>query len=82
MVVSEWVIPVSEVAGPMADVSDAGAASLFSQPASRRTAVNTRIVFIVSSSEKVWVHELGTTPVTVAGQRRAAKVRYAPALSR
>ena len=55
MVVSEWVIPmpVSEVAGLMADVSEAGAASLFSQPASRRTAVNTRVVFIVISSEKV-----------------------------
>jgi hypothetical protein len=43
-------MPVSEVAGLIADVSDAGAASLFSQPPNRRTAVNTRIVFIVVSS--------------------------------
>jgi hypothetical protein len=55
MAVSEWVmpIPVSAVAGLIADVSEAGAASLFSQPASRRTAVNTRVIFIVISSEKV-----------------------------
>jgi hypothetical protein len=55
MVVSVCVMPmpVSEVAGLIADVSEAGAASLFSQPASRRTAVNTRVVFIVISSEKV-----------------------------
>jgi hypothetical protein len=53
MAVSEWVMPVSEVAGAIPDVSEAGAASLFSQPASRRTAVNSRVVFIVFSSEKV-----------------------------
>jgi hypothetical protein len=55
MAVSECVIPipVSEVAGLIAAVSEAGAASRFSQPARRRTAVNTRIVFIVISSEKV-----------------------------
>jgi len=32
----------------MAEVSDAGVAALFSQPANRRTAVNARIVFIVT----------------------------------
>jgi hypothetical protein len=46
-------IPVSDVAGLIADVSEPGAASLFSQPASRRSAVNTSVVFIVISSEKV-----------------------------
>jgi hypothetical protein len=55
MVVSVWVMPmpVSDVAGLIADVSEAGAASLLPQPASRRTTVNTRVVFIVISSEKV-----------------------------
>jgi hypothetical protein len=44
-------MPVSEVAGDMADVSAAGVSALFSQPASRRTALNARIVFIVTPSE-------------------------------
>jgi hypothetical protein len=47
-------IPVSEVAGLMADVSEAGAASfLCPHPANRTIAVSTRSVFIVISSEKV-----------------------------
>jgi len=41
-------MPVSDAAGDMAEVSDAGVAALFSQPANRRTAVNARIVFIVT----------------------------------
>lgn len=46
-------MPVSAAAGLMAEVSDAGVAALFSQPASRRTAVNARIVFIVTPFEVV-----------------------------
>jgi len=41
-------MPVSDVAGDIADVSDAGVDALFSQPATRRTAASARIVFIVT----------------------------------
>src|SRR4051812_36949434 len=53
MVESEWVMPpmpVSEVAGAMADVSAPDVVPFFSQPARARTAASTRIVFIVTPS--------------------------------
>jgi hypothetical protein len=63
MVESECVIPampVSDIAGAMADVSAPGVAALFSQLASKRIAETARIVFIVTpsgvgSAVDVWV---------------------------
>jgi len=53
IVESEWVIPpmpVSDIAGAMAEVSAAGVAARFWQPAMRSTTLKARIVFIVAPS--------------------------------
>jgi hypothetical protein len=43
-------MPVSDIAGAMADVSAAGVAARFWQPATRSTTLKARIVFIVAPS--------------------------------
>ena len=51
MVESEWVmplIPVSDIAGAIPEVSAAGVAARFWQPATRSTALKARIVLIVT----------------------------------
>jgi hypothetical protein len=68
------VIPVSDIAGAIADVSAAGVAALFSQPASRRTAVKARIVFIVTPS--------GVGSAVDFTGSKGAKVRHSTGLSR
>jgi hypothetical protein len=67
----------------MAEVSDAGVAALFSQPASRRTAVNARIVFIVTPG-KGWsaVNEPDPRPSLSPDRDATAKLRGSIALSR
>ena len=70
IVESEWVMPampVSDIAGAIADVSAAGVAARFWQPASTRTAVINRIVFIVTPSgvRRRWMQRVQA--VTVAG---------------
>jgi hypothetical protein len=67
-------IPVSDIAGAMADVSAAGVAARFWQPAMRSAALKARIVFIVTPSKWSAVREPGAKAVTVAGQRREAKL--------
>jgi hypothetical protein len=73
-------MPVSDVAGAIADVSAAGVAALFSQPASRRTAEIARIVFIVTPSG------VGSAADSLAslspGRDARAKVRHSTGLSR
>jgi hypothetical protein len=76
-------MPVSDVAGAIADVSAAGLASLLSQAASRRTAVIARIVFIVTpSGVGSAADSRGSKAITVAGRDARAKVRHSTGLSR
>lgn len=68
-------IPVSDTAGAIAEVSAAGVPARFEQPASARTAVISRIVFIVTPSGvgRRWI-----TAVAVAGQRREGEGKSQP----
>ena len=72
IVESEWVIPipVSDIAGAMAEVSAAGVSARFWQPAMRSTALKTRIVFIVTPSRGSAVSEPSREPsLSPAGTR-------------
>jgi hypothetical protein len=65
IVESEWVIPmpVSDIAGAMAEVSAVAEVSArFWQPAIRSTALKARIVFIVTPSMWSAVNELSRKP--------------------
>jgi hypothetical protein len=80
IVESEWVMPdmpVSDMAGAMAEVSAAGVLALFEQPASTRTAVISRIFFIVTPSGvgRRWI-----MAVAVAGQGHEGEGKPEPGL--
>lgn len=70
-------IPVSDIAGAMADVSAAGVAARFWQPAMRSAALKARIVFIVTPSMWSAVREPGRRPSLSPG--RDARRSYFPA---